>query len=101
MKLLLITAIEEFETDVINILKHSGVKAFSYQSVKGYSNEKNEMSNWFGKDDIAVNSLLFTVFSDCNCVDDIYKNVNEFNQKQKTVSRIHIATINLENENFK
>ncbi|PZU81055.1 MAG: hypothetical protein DI529_16015 [Chryseobacterium sp.] len=101
MKLLLITAIEEFETDVINILKHSGVKAFSYQSVKGYRNEKNEMSNWFGKDDIAVNSLLFTVFSDCNCVGDIYKNVNEFNQKQKTVSRIHIATINLENENFK
>ncbi|MDV3462901.1 hypothetical protein [Elizabethkingia miricola] len=101
MKLLLITAIEEFETDVINILKHSGVKAFSYQSVKGFKNNKNEMSNWFGKDDIAVNSLLFTVFSDCNCVDDIYKNVNEFNQKQKTVSRIHIATINLENENFK
>lgn len=101
MKLLLITAIEEFETDVINILKHSGVKSFSDQSVKRYRNEKNEMSNWFGKDDIAVNSLLFTVFSDCNCVDDIYKSVNEFNQKQKTVSRIHIATINLENENFK
>ncbi|UMQ41704.1 hypothetical protein MKS83_20245 [Chryseobacterium sp. Y16C] len=101
MKLLLITAIEEFETDVINILKHSGVKAFSYQSVKGFKNNKNEMSNWFGKDDIAVNSLLFTVFSDCNCVDDIYKSVNEFNQKQKTVSRIHIVTINLENENFK
>ena len=101
MKLLLITAIEEFETDVINILNHSGVKAFSYQSVKGFKNNKNEMSNWFGKDDIAVNSLLFTVFSDCNCVDDIYKSVNEFNQKQKTVSRIHIATINLENENFK
>jgi hypothetical protein len=30
MKLLLITAIEEFETDIINILKHSGVKTFSY-----------------------------------------------------------------------
>ncbi|SDG35094.1 polysaccharide deacetylase family protein [Epilithonimonas hungarica] len=101
MKLLLITAIEEFENDVINILKHSGVKSFSYQSVKGYRNDENEMSNWFGKDEIAVNSLLFTVFSDCNCVDDIYKNVNEFNQKQKTVSQIHIATINLENENFK
>ena len=101
MKLLLITAIEEFEADVIDILKHSGVKSFSYQSVKGFKNNKNEMSNWFGKDDIAVNSLLFTVFSDCNCIDDIYKSVNEFNQKQKTVSRIHIATINLENENFK
>ena len=62
MKLLLITAIEEFEKDVINILKNSRVKAFSYQSVKGFKNEKNEMKNWFGKDDIAVDSLLITVF---------------------------------------
>ena len=62
MKLLLITAIEEFEKDVINILKNSGVKAFSYQSVKGFKNDRNEMKNWFGKDDIAVDSLLFTVF---------------------------------------
>lgn len=101
MKLLLITAIEEFENDVINILKHSGVKSFSYQSVKGYRNDENEMSNWFRKDEIAVNSLLFTVFSECNCIHEIYKSINEFNQKQKTVSQIHIATINLENENFK
>ena len=62
MKLLLITAIEEFENDVINILKNSGVKAFSYQSVKGFKNDKNEMKNWFGKDDIAVDSLVITVF---------------------------------------
>ena len=62
MKLLLITAIEEFEKDVINILKNSGVKAFSYQSVKGFKNDRNEMKNWFGKDDIAVDSLLITVF---------------------------------------
>ena len=62
MKLLLITAIEEFENDVINILKNSRLKAFSYQSVKGFKNDKNEMKNWFGKDDIAVDSLLITVF---------------------------------------
>lgn len=62
MKLLLITAVEEFEKDVINILKNSRLKAFSYQSVKGFKNDKNEMKNWFGKDDIAVDSLLFTVF---------------------------------------
>lgn len=62
MKLLLITAIEEFEKDVINILKNSRLKAFSYQSVKGFKNDKNEMKNWFGKYDIAVDSLLITVF---------------------------------------
>jgi len=101
MKLLLITAIEEFEKDVINILKNSGVRSFSYQSVKGFKNDKNEMNNWFGKDDIAIDSLLFTVFSEYNCVDSIYKNINEFNSKQETVSQIHIVTINSEDENFK
>ncbi|WP_312762932.1 hypothetical protein [Epilithonimonas sp.] len=94
MKLLLITAVEEFEKDVISILKNSGVKSFTYQSVKGFQNDKNEMNNWFGKDDIAVDSLLFTVFSEYNCVDRIYKNINEFNSKQQTVSHIHIVTIN-------
>lgn len=101
MKLLLITAIEEFEKDVINILKNSGVRLFTYQSVKGFKNDKNEMKNWFGKDDIAVDSLLITVFLEYNCVDSIYKNINEFNSMQQTVPHIHIVTINLEDENFR
>ena len=101
MKLLLITAIEEFEKDVINILKNSKVRSFTYQSVKSFKNDKNEIKNWFGKDDIAVDSLLFTVFSEYNCVDSIYKNINEFNSKQETLSQIHIVTIDSEDENFK
>ena len=59
------------------------------------------MKNWFGKDDIAIDSLLFTVFSEYNCVDSIYKNRNEFSSKQETLSQIHIVTIDSEGENFK
>jgi len=54
MKLLLIRAIEEFETEVKTILNHSGVKAFSYQSVKGYKNNGNELENWFPTDYLSV-----------------------------------------------
>lgn len=100
MKLLLITAIEEFENEIKQILKRSGVKSFSLQSVKGYkNNSENELGNWFGTDDIGTDSLLFTVFADCNCIDDIYKKVDEFNLKQKTLSHIHAATIQLEKFN--
>ncbi len=101
MKLLLITAVEEFEAEVIDILKHSGVKAFSYQSVKGFKSNGNNIDNWFPSEYLSVDSLLFTIFSDCNCIDDIYKSINEFNKKQETVSQIHIVTINSEDENFK
>lgn len=96
MKLLLITAVEEFEKEVKNILKNSGVKVFSYQSVKGYKNNKKELENWFSLDNIEIDSLLFTVFIESGFVDEIYKRVEEFNSKQKTFSHIHIATVQLE-----
>ncbi|MCG2792035.1 hypothetical protein [Chryseobacterium sp. SC28] len=96
MKLLLITAVEEFEKDVKTILKHSGVKAFSYQSVKGYKNNGDELENWFPKDYVSIDSLLFTVFVIDDIVDEIYKSVEDFNSKQEIVSQVHIAIISLE-----
>ncbi len=96
MKLLLITAIEEFEKDVKNILKHSGVKAFSYQSVKGFKNNGNELENWFSSDNVEIDSLLFTVFIESRYVDEIYIRIQDFNSRQKTLSHVHIATVQLE-----
>lgn len=96
MKLLLITAIEEFEKDVKNILKHSGVKAFSYQSVKGFKNNGDELENWFSSDNVEINSLLFTVFIESRYVDEIYIRIQDFNSRQKTLSHVHIATLQLE-----
>ena len=97
MKLLLITCVEEFEKEVKKILNHSGVKAFSFQSVKGYKNENgNELDNWFSSDDIATDSLLFTVFVEEKCLDDIISGIEEFNQSRKTLSKIHLASFNIE-----
>ena len=96
MKLLLITAINEFEKEVKNILKHSGVKAFSYQSVKGFKNNGDELENWFSSDNVEIDSLLFTVFIESRYVDEIYIRIQDFNSRQKTLSHVHIATVQLE-----
>ena len=96
MKLLLITSVEEFEKEVKNILKHSGVKAFSYQSVKGFKNNGDELENWFSSDNVEINSLLFTVFIESRYVDEIYIRIQDFNSRQKTLSHVHIATVQLE-----
>lgn len=100
MKLLLITAIKEFESEIKQILKHSGVKSFSVQPVKGYKNNpESKLDNWFGTDDVGIESLLFTVFVDCECVDEIYIKANEFNMKQESLSHIHVTTVALEKFN--
>ena len=92
----MITAIEEFEKDVKNILKHSGVKAISYQSVKGFKNNGDELENWFSSDNVEIDSLLFTVFIESRYVDEIYIRIQDFNSRQKTLSHVHIATVQLE-----
>lgn len=96
MKLLLITSVEEFEKEVKNILKHSGVKAFSYQSVKGFKNNGDELENWFSSDNVEIDSLLFIVFIESRYVDEIYIRIQDFNSGQKTLSHVHIATVQLE-----
>ncbi|WP_434977924.1 hypothetical protein [Daejeonia sp. YH14] len=97
MKLLLITCIEEFEKEVKKILNHSGVKAFTFQSVQGYkNNSENELHNWFSSDQTAIDSLLFTVFIQEECLQEIIRGINTFNAKQTTLSKIHLASFNIE-----
>ena len=97
MKLLLITCIEEYEKYVKKILNHSGVKAFTFQSVKGYKNDSgNELDNWFSSDQVATDSLLFTVFIQENCLDAIIKGIENFNETRTTLSKIHLASFNIE-----
>lgn len=96
MKLLLITAIQEFENDVINILKHSGVKPFSYQSVKGYKNNASDIDRWFSTEHLPVNSLLFTVFAEDEFVDEIYRKIEILNSEQENFYHVHVASIPLE-----
>lgn len=100
MKLLLITAIKEFESKVKNILLKSGVKSFTYNAVKGFKNdaETKVVDNWFASSYAEIDSLLFTVFLPAENTPLILKKIEEFNAGQETLSKVHIALINLEQQ---
>lgn len=100
MKLLLITAIKEFESEVKNILVKSGVKSFSYNAVKGFKNDaqSNVVDNWFASSYAETDSLLFTVFLPAENMPFIIKKIDHFNAGQETLSKVHIALINLEQQ---
>lgn len=94
MKLLLITCVKEYENDVKDILKHSGVKSFSYQPVKGYKNSsKSNVDNWFISNDVPTDSLVFMVFIDDVCIDEIYGRVEKFNEGTSSLSKVHLACV--------
>ncbi len=101
MKLLLITAVAEFEKEVKQILKKAQVKTFSYREVTGYRNTSEDAieSNWFGSEMNENESIMFYAFVEKENVDLVLNLVAEFNAKQETLSHIHTAILNIEKFN--
>ncbi|MBI9042482.1 hypothetical protein [Lutibacter sp.] len=101
MKLLIITAIKVFEKEVKQMLKKSGVKVFSYTDINGFrdATEQAVESNWFGSEMNENESLMFYSFADQEKTDLLFKYANEFNETQKTLSKIHVVILNVEKSN--
>ena len=101
MKLLIITSISEFEKEIKQMLVKANVKNFSYKEVIGYHNTSDEAigDNWFATEMNENESLLFYAFVPSENVELVFNTIKEFNGKQETLSKIHVATVNIENSN--
>lgn len=101
MKLVIITAIKEFEKDIKHQLKKADVKTFSFRDVTGYrdSTEDAIESNWFSREMNQTNSILFYAFVKKENIDMLFSSVNDFNAQQQTESHIHIVVLNIEKSN--
>lgn len=98
MKLLLITAVREFEKDIKLILKKAQVKSFSYKDVKGFKDNSEDVleANWFAANEQEMESILFYAFVNEEKVDGLFDRVKEFNTDQVSKSNIHLAVLNIE-----
>lgn len=98
MKLLLITAVREFEKDIKLILKKVQVKSFSYKDVKGFKDNSEDAleANWFATNIQETESVLFYAFVKEEKVDGLFDMVAAFNAEQVSKSNIHIAVLNIE-----
>lgn len=101
MKLLIITAITEFEKDIKSMLKKASVKAFSYRKVTSYRDVSEEFieSNWFASEMNETESLLFYAFVKKENVDLLFQLVADFNAKQETKAQVNVASLNIEKSN--
>ncbi len=101
MKLLIITSSSVFEKEIKEMLKKSGVTTFSYKKVTGYrdATEESVANNWFATEMNESDSTLFYAFVKKENVALVFEKVEQFNQKQETMSRIHVAVVNIEKSN--
>ncbi|SEA42299.1 hypothetical protein SAMN05443667_104158 [Flavobacterium gillisiae] len=101
MKLLIITAIAEFDAAVKKMLKQAEVKTFTYKAVTGFKDisEESIESNWFGSEMNENDSILYYAFVKKENVDTLIEKINEFNVIQESLSNIHVAVLNIEKHN--
>ncbi|MBF4472554.1 hypothetical protein [Flavobacterium sp. HJJ] len=102
MKLVLITAITAFDSEVKAILKKIKVNTFTYKEVKGHKNltESEEIeNNWFAGEAVETDSTLFYAFVPSQQMETVFEEVEKLNSKQDIASKIHIAVLNIEKIN--
>ena len=101
MKLVVITAIAEFEKDIKNMLKEAKVKSYSYRDVKGFrdASEENVESNWFGSEMNETESIVFYAYVLKENVTILFDLVNKFNTYQESTSQVHLAVLAVEQYN--
>ena len=98
MKLLIITAINAYKNDIKSILKKAQVTSYSYQDVVGFrdASELSISENWFANEMSNGEALIFFAFIPHKNVDIVFKEVKEFNENEDSLSKIHLAELNID-----
>ena len=76
MKLVLVTAVEEFQKEVLKIFKKANIENFSSSDIDGYKNVPSLFmaSNWFSAGKGGNESIMFFSFTSKHKIDDLFNN---------------------------
>jgi len=101
MKLVIITSGITFQNDVKTILEKANVKTYSFREVTGYMDFSDTATpgNWFAAEVNETESILFYAFVAKETAEQVFRLAGEFNAAQGSLSRIHVAVLNIEKSN--
>ncbi|UOB17594.1 hypothetical protein [Abyssalbus ytuae] len=83
MKLLLVTVVEEYHDDVLQLFKEAKIESFSESDIDGYKNAASLVmtSSWFPGTKGGAESNLFFSFTDEDKIDKAFELIKGFNNK--------------------
>ena len=98
MKLLLVTAVEQFEKQVVDLFKKANIESFSGSEIDGYKSPASLLmrSSWFPNVKGGVESSLFFSFTNDDKIDVLFELIKEFNTKLETNNPIKAVVVPIE-----
>ena len=98
MKLVLVTAVEEFQKDVLNIFQKANIENFSSSDIDGHKNTPSLLmaSNWFSAEKNGNGSIMFFSFTNKEKIDDLFTLLEEFNNNLETNNPLKAIVVPVE-----
>ncbi len=98
MKLLIVTVVEQYEKDILQLFRKSGIENFSESNIDGYKNSApiRLASNWFPSETSGVSSSLFFSFTEEKNIDALFQFIEEFNRQLETNNPIKAIVVPIE-----
>ncbi|OMP29880.1 hypothetical protein [Mangrovimonas sp. DI 80] len=98
MKLVIVTAVEDFQKDVLKLFRQANIESFSSSDIDGYKNVPAVLatSSWFPGEASGNESILFFSFTEEANIDLLFKMIQEFNSNMETNNPIRAIVIPIE-----
>ncbi|QRM90614.1 hypothetical protein FG167_15680 [Lacinutrix sp. WUR7] len=98
MKLVIVTAVEEFEKEVLKLFKKANIENFSSSDIEGYKNGSSLLmaSNWFSAEKGGNESSLFFSFTEDENIDALFLLIKEFNSNLETKTPLKAVVVPIE-----
>ena len=98
MKLVIVTAVEVFQEEVLNIFKKANIKNFSSSDIDGHKNRTSVLvaSNWFSGVKSSNESTMFFSFTKEEKIDTLFELIKEFNTNLETNNPIKAIVVPIE-----
>ena len=98
MKLVLVTAVEEFQPAILKIFKKANIKNFSSSDIDGYKTAPSLLmaSNWFSAGKNGTKSTMFFSFTNKEKIDNLFMLLEEFNKNIETNNPLKAIVVPVE-----
>ncbi|MGB1284651.1 MAG: hypothetical protein ACPG44_09355 [Polaribacter sp.] len=98
MKLVIVTAVEAFQEEVLNIFKKANIKNFSSSDIDGHKNRTSVLvaSNWFSGVKSSNESTMFFSFTNEEKIETLFELIKEFNTHLETNNPIKAIVVPIE-----
>jgi hypothetical protein len=98
MKLVIVTAVEEYQKDVLTLFKNANIENFSSSDIDGHKSDSAILmaSNWFSVAKGANESSLFFSFTEDDKITILFNLIKEFNTNLETNNPLKAVVVPIE-----